>query len=59
MPTETETQELVNKILETMRPEALAVEMDKSLATIYLWKAGKRNADRGDFLLLQTIEKRL
>lgn len=57
MKKELTTQELVVKILKDKRPEVLACMIDRSLGTIALWKAGKRQASKGDYELLRRIVK--
>jgi hypothetical protein len=55
MHTETETKELVCKILEKMRPEELAVKMEISLGKLNNWRYGKMSADKHEFRSLKEI----
>ena len=48
---------LVNSILTGMNAEMLAVQMDRSMTTIFKWKKGICAPGKGDFLLLKRISE--
>lgn len=53
------TQEALNKLLNKYKPEQVAMKLDKSLGTIYLWKTGKREPDQANAKQLQDLAKGL
>jgi hypothetical protein len=52
-----DTSGMVKKLIAKYRPEGLAVEMGKSVATINLWKAGKRNPDKANLDMLINLTR--
>ena len=44
--------ELIAELLTTMSIEEIAVSVDKSVATVFKWKKGVRNPNKGDYELL-------
>jgi hypothetical protein len=53
----TRTQELIIELEKTMRPEVLGATIGKSVATISLWKAGKRQAKLMELAFLERLVK--
>lgn len=50
-----EAVELVNKILETLTSEQIAVKVGRSAHCIYTWSKGKSSPSFGDYVLLKKI----
>lgn len=53
----THTQDLIIKLEKTMRPEVLGATIGKSVATLSLWKAGKREANLMEIAFLERLVK--
>ena len=50
-----DSKQMIGELLKSRKPEQLAIEMGKCVATLYLWKAGKRNMDKGDESLITKL----
>ena len=49
--------ELIAELLKTLSIEEIAVSVDKSVATVFKWKKGARNPNKGDYELLLRIKE--
>ena len=55
-PTKEEVNLLIESLQKRMKIEEIAVYMDRSVACLWKWKAGRGLPNKGDFELLKRLE---